>query len=68
MSCLFLPGYLKDNYDISIMDGFIALRMNAYEALKDLLAPLGEFIENNFIVSALSYFALYVLVTAFSAP
>ncbi|WP_426369091.1 imm11 family protein [Pseudocolwellia sp. HL-MZ7] len=41
----FLPGYLKDNYDISIMDGFIALRMNAYEALKDLLAPLGEFIE-----------------------
>ena len=40
-----LPSYLKDNYDISIMDGFIALRMNAYEALKDLLAPLGEFIE-----------------------
>jgi hypothetical protein len=41
----FLPGYLKDNYDICIMDGFIALRMNAYEALKYLLAPLGEFIE-----------------------
>lgn len=41
----FLSGYLKDNYDISIMDGFIALRMNAYRALKSLLAPLGEFIE-----------------------
>ena len=41
----FLPGYLKKNYDVSIMDGFIGLRMKAYDALKDIIEPLGEFIE-----------------------
>ncbi len=38
------------------------------ENAKTQQVALGEFIENNFIIAALSYFALYVVVTAFSIP
>lgn len=38
------------------------------ENAKAQQAALSEYIENNFVIAAVSYFALYVLVTAFSVP